>query len=62
MVVVLKKFINFDKNRNIFYDNLWINEEKIVVKMPLLEDHDLKYNLKIEEFNLANNVFILAYD
>ena len=62
MVVVLKKFINFDKNRKIFYDNLWINEEKIVVKMPLLEDQDLRDNLKIEEFNLANNIFILAYD
>lgn len=61
-MVLLKKFINFDKNRKIFYDNIWINEEKIVIKMPLLEDQDLKDNLKIEEFNLANKVFVLAYD
>ena len=62
MVILLKKFINFDKNKKIFYDNFWIDEQKLVVKISLLENQNLEENLKVEEFNLANNVFLLAYD
>ena len=58
----LKKFINFDKDMNIFYDNIWLDDQKVVIKIPLLEKNDLNTNVKVEKFNLANKVFLLAYD
>lgn len=58
----MKKFINFDKNMNIFYDNIWLDDQKVVIKIPLMEKRDLNNNIEVEEFNLANKVFLLAYE
>ena len=60
----LHKFIDFSKNNGIFYDNLYLNDFKFVVKIPLpdLEKEILIDNIRIEEFNLANSIFILNYD
>ena len=49
-----------------FYDNIWLDEQKIVIKMPLTsESYSEKYpkmDFKIEEFSLANYTYLLAYD
>ena len=49
-----------------FYDNIWLDEQKIVIKMPLTgKSYSEKYpdlDFKIEEFNLANYTYLLAYD
>jgi hypothetical protein len=62
----LKKFINFDKSMNMFYDNIWLDEQKIVIKMPLTKKDDpdnfLSWDIRIEEFSLVNNIYLLAYD
>ena len=59
------KFIDFDKQKEIFYDNIWIDEQKLVIKMPLTRknysDKDPN-NFKIEEFNLVKYTYLLAYD
>ena len=31
----LNKFVDFSKNNGIFYDNLYLNDVKFVIKMPL---------------------------
>ena len=60
----LNKFVDFSKNNGIFYDNLYLNDIKFVVKMPLqdLKKEILKENIRIEEFNLANSIFIFNYE
>lgn len=59
------KFIDFDKEHRIFYNNLYLEDFKIVVKMPFAfkdgEDLD-KRNLKIDKFNLGKYTYILSYD
>jgi len=57
-----KKFIDFDKYDKIFYDNLWLDDHKIAIKIPLLDNPFLKSNLKIEKFDLSKYNYILAYD
>ncbi len=60
----LNKFVDFNKNTGIFYDNLYLNDVKFVIKTPFpdLKKDILIDNIRIEEFNLANSIFIFNYD
>jgi len=59
----VNKFIDFNKNERIFYNNLYLDEYKIVIKIPL----SLAYKkgiineIKIEEFNLADSIYFFSY-
>ena len=60
----VNKFIDFNKNERIFYNNLYLDEYKIVIKIPL----SLAYKkgiineIKIEEFNLADSIYFFSYN
>jgi len=57
------KFIDFDKSKEIFYDNLYIDDYKIVVKIPLIKRKDRLYKkIKIAEFDLGRYIYLLSYD
>jgi len=59
----LNKFIDFDKSERIFYNNLYLDEYKIVIKIPLALSYKkgLINDIKIEEFNLADSIYFLSY-
>ncbi len=54
-------FLDFDKKKELFYNNYWIDDEKVVVKMPIQEGKEKEKDIKIEEFNLSSHVYLLAY-
>ena len=60
----VNKFIDFNKNERIFYNNLYLDEYKLVIKIPL----SLAYKkgiineIKIEEFNLADSIYFFSYN
>ncbi len=57
------KFIDFDKKRRVFYNNLYIDDFKIVVKMPLNKKKNVLYrDIKIDKFDLGKYTYLLAYD
>jgi hypothetical protein len=58
----MDKFIDFDKREGLFYDNLWLDQEKLVVKVPLTyEDYAPNpLDVKIEEFTLTN-IYLMHY-
>ena len=59
----LKKFIDFDKYIEIFYDNLYIDEYKIVVKIPLIKrNNPFDKKIKISNFDLERYTYLLSYD
>lgn len=60
-MLILKKFIDFDKNRRVFYNNLWLDDQKVAIKIPILEENLLNGDLKIEKFDLAKYTFLLTY-
>ncbi|TXT57147.1 MAG: hypothetical protein BAJALOKI2v1_530011 [Promethearchaeota archaeon] len=58
----MKKFIDFDKNEKVFFDNFYLDDEKLVIKIPLSAvEENPKEDLKIEHFNLAKYVYLTAY-
>jgi len=66
-----KKFIDFDKRNNNFYDNVYINEENIVVKIPFAsKEHSENGNvkkrqpehIKLEHFDLSKYTYLTSYE
>ena len=58
----ISKFLDFDKNKNVFYDNMYLDDYKIVVKLPLSEKQRAEQELKINRFDLTKYTFLLSYD
>ena len=58
----MTKFIDFDKNKNIFYDNIYIPEYKIVLKIPLAKEEGVpEGEVKLKKFDLTKFTYILSY-
>ncbi|HDZ18550.1 hypothetical protein LCGC14_0616090 [marine sediment metagenome] len=60
--VIIQKFIDWDKFENVFYNNFYLENFKIVVKVPLFPNLDPKEDLKIKKFNLEKYTFLISYD
>ena len=60
--LAISKFLDFDKNKSIFYDNIYLDDYKIVVKVPLIEKQKAEKDMKINKFDLTKYTFLLSYD
>ncbi len=60
----LNKFLDFDKNKQVFYYNMYLKEYKFVIKIPIskLEKEKHTEETKIEKFNLTKYTFLLNYE
>jgi len=58
---IIKRFIDIDKDTNLFYNNLFLNDFKIVIKIPLIEKGYSQPEIKIEKFSLVNDVYLTSY-
>lgn len=58
------KFIDFDKYEKIIYNNLYLDDFKIVIKMPCVGvKKKLDQNIiKIEKFDLGRYDYLFSYD
>ncbi len=58
----MNKYIDFDKNNDIFYYNLYSNNDKFVIKIPISRSKNKnkkEKKLKIEKFDLTKYTFLL---
>lgn len=61
--IISKKFIDFDKNEKSFYNNLYLDDCKIVIKIPIKHPKtEEEIDIKIEKFNLCKYVYLLSYE
>ena len=58
---LIKRFIDFDKDTNILYNNLYLNNFQIVIKIPLDEKEISQPKIKIEKFSLVNDIYLTSY-
>ncbi len=55
-------FIDWDKYKNRFYNNLYLEDFKFVIKMPLIQNEELDLDIKIKKFDLTEYTYLLSYD
>ncbi len=61
--IAISMFLDWDKYKNCFYNNLYLEDYKVVIKIPLLKDESsIKEDLKIRKFNLAKYTYLVSYD
>ena len=60
----LKKFVDYDKNKGLLYDNLYLNDLKFVIKIPFQDSRKEGSinNIRITKFNLTDSIYISNYD
>ena len=56
------KFLDWDKYKNRFYNNLYLKDYKLVVKIPLLPQKSIEEEIKIKRFNLTKYTYLISYD
>ena len=59
---LIQKFIDWDKFKNVFYNNFYLGNFKIVIKMPLIPKQEPEDELKIKKFDLEKYTFLISYD
>ena len=60
--IEIQKFIDWDKFKNVFYNNFYLQNYKIVIKMPLTPRKKNKNKIKIKKFDLEKYTFLISYD
>ena len=59
--LAINMFIDWDKYINCFYNNLYLEDYKIVIKMPLIPQQVSKQDIKIKKFNLSKYTYLISY-
>jgi hypothetical protein len=60
--ITISMFLDWDKYENCFYNNLYLEDYKIVIKIPLIIDKPINDDLKIKKFNLAKYTYLVSYE
>ena len=58
---ITKKFIDWDSCRNTFYNNIYLENSKIVIKMPLIPRDGSEDDIKIRRFDLGKYTYLCSY-
>ena len=60
----LKKYVDYNKNNGLLYDNLYLNDIQFVIKIPFQDSRKggSINNIRIAKFNLTDSIYISNYD
>ena len=59
--IAVQKFIDWDKCKNMFYNNIYLENWKIVIKMPLIPREGKEEEIKIKKFDLGKYTYLCSY-
>ena len=59
--MAIQKFIDWDPYRNTFYNNIYLENFKFVIKMPLIPREDSREDIKIKRFDLGKYTYLCSY-
>ena len=58
----LSMFLDFDKEKNVYYNNFYLEEYDSVIKIPLTHKKSIDEELKIEKLNLTKYTYLFDFD
>ncbi|MFO8019961.1 MAG: hypothetical protein R6U96_15155 [Promethearchaeia archaeon] len=62
----ISKFIDYEREKCVFYDNIYLDEEKLVIKQAIVCKRSVRdeicKGIKLEKFNLAKYTFLTSYE
>jgi len=56
----IKNYLDFDKEMKILYNNYYLNNEEIVLKIPINNNGECDDYIEIDEFKIKNSIFICS--
>lgn len=59
--ITIRRFIDWDKCTNIFYNNIYLENCKFVIKMNLIPKENLEEDIKIKKFDLGKYTYLCSY-
>ena len=59
----IKFYLDYDKNKNVFYENLYLCDCKKVLKIPLVNNQNPSHKdkIKIRKFDLEKYVYLVDH-
>lgn len=61
----ISRFIDLDKDKNHFYNNIYLENFDLVIKMPISKNpaktSDSPEKIKIEKFDLTKYIYLVDY-
>ena len=58
----ISMFLDWNKYKNIFYNNLYLEDYDWVIKIPLIPRASEKQDkIKLKKFDLTQNTYLLSY-
>jgi len=59
--ITIQRFIDWDKCANLFYNNIYLENCKSVIKMQLIPRDDMEEDIKIKKFDLEKYTYLCDY-
>ena len=60
--ISISMFLDWCKYKNIFYNNLYLEDYDWVIKMPLIhQGSETQKEFKLKKFNLTKYTYLLSY-
>ena len=60
--ISVSMFLDWCKYKNIFYNNMYLEEYDWVIKMPLIpQGSETQDNIKLKKFDLTKYTYLLSY-
>ena len=60
--ISISRFLDWCKYKNIFYNNLYLEDYDWVIKMPLIpQGSEIQIDIKLKKFDLTKYTYLLSY-
>jgi hypothetical protein len=59
--ISIKRYLDFSKDKKILYNNFFLDDFKVVIKVPLLIKEISEQDIKVEHFDIVNDIYLISY-
>lgn len=57
----LNRFLDYNRSTHQLFENVYLKEQKLVIKIPLNGNHNNNLDIIIEQFDLTKYLYLVSY-